>query len=313
MGCCTEYVSVKIARAMILIMLLAGCGQSPEQQAMQHAESLLGEGQLDGALAVVEAYLVANPAALPVRRQRVMIFLRAERLDLATGAIDELPTGDPVLLQALRHRDPGVRASASKLLINRPRAVRVAAIVKGMDDSSPTVRRNCARVAQSLKDPVFLKPLFRSLQDPDWQVRAEAADALGCMGEPRAAGWLIVRLRDQDRFVQFRAAQALRAVACDENRETLARALTLPHQKYGFDIAVALAKLGDERALGPLTNAVSDVDRDVRRRAAEALGLSGQHSATNALNVLLADADPDVRDQARLAWNALVAKPPPAH
>ncbi len=69
-----------------------------------------------------------------------------------------------------------------------------------------------------------------------------------------------------------------------------------PDQQFG--IALALAKLKDPIALGPLTAAVHDKDTDIRRQAAEALEECGQSEATNALAILLKDSDPDVRNQA---------------
>jgi HEAT repeat protein len=82
---------------------------------------------------------------------------------------------------------------------------------------------------------------YSPLKDENWFVRAEAAAALGRIGDPRAAGWLLQLLNDSDPYVRLCAGSALREVTTESHRDLLlqsfARAdpLTLP------DIAIALA------------------------------------------------------------------------
>jgi len=66
----------------------------------------------------------------------------------------------------------------------------------------------------------------------------------------------------------------------------------------------ALARLGDEQAVGPLSSLLQkDKDQDVRARAASALGQINSPSAIEALMHALADEIPEVRRRAALALN----------
>jgi HEAT repeat protein len=54
-----------------------------------------------------------------------------------------------------------------------------------------------------------LHALVQMLSDKDWQVRREAAWALGEIGDPKAVPFLIRSLRDKDKYVRRAAAWAL--------------------------------------------------------------------------------------------------------
>jgi HEAT repeat protein len=237
--------------------------------------------------------------------QRVLLLLKADRVDTATLALQAIPSEQQrsaIVSAALQHRDGEIRSAAAKLVSDQPTAASFSALIKALDDAIPTVRRYGARALGKLHDPRAAKPLFGLLHDDNWYVRAEAAAAFGKLGEPRAAGWLIPLLTDVDGIVRYNVARALREVACKENRSTLVeglqRAKTAPQQ---FALAAALAKLGDPLALGPLTNAVTDPDAQVRRNAVQALAESGLPEATNALVQCLSDTDQDVRSLAEAA------------
>lgn len=256
----------------------------------------------------MENSLKQFPGSPHLLRVRAMIYLKADQTDLAYVALQELPTDDPALKQALRRRDPEIRAAAAKLIAERSLPIATLELMRGLDDSVPAVRRHCARALGNRRAREALKPLFRLLQDSDWFVRAEACAALGEINDPRAAGWLIQLLNDGDGFVRHTAASALRRVACEVNRNVLVDAFRRADQPAQFSIAVALAKLGDPLAIVPLTDAASSTNNEVRRRAAASLGdfaaagdVAVVASVTNALARLLADADESVRDYARLS------------
>ncbi len=96
-----------------------------------------------------------------------------------------------------------------------------------------------------------LDRLIDRLKDGDSKVRAEAASALGRMGDLRAVEPLIVALKDEDRYVRSSVAQAL-------------------------------GSLGDKRAVEALTAAMKDdEDSRVRQWAAEALRKLGRQPGTD--------------------------------
>ena len=287
-----------------LFCLLVACSRSPAKKVVAEVESLLVNGQVEKAQALLQDAAAQMPDSLEIHREAIILLLRTEQIPSARVLVARLPVGDPALRLALRHRDGVVRTQAAKLIADLPDAVSVRDLIRGMDDSVAEVRAYCARAAGKRGDRSALKQLFRLLNDSSWLARAEAADAMATIGDPQAAGWLIYRLRDSDGFVRYRVAVALRELACPANHEVLQRALKLPGVKQSFDVAVALAKLGDPLALGPLTNAVNDSDSEVRRRAVDALLECGLPAGTNALAQLARDQDTTVRTKAEKALRA---------
>jgi HEAT repeat protein len=289
----------------IALLLLAGCAQSPERSTVRTANALLKEGQLQKAMDVVDAYLAQHPGATEVLRERVIILLKAERMEIAALAVKRLPKGDPVLNLALRHRDPTVRSNAARIVADEPTSATFSALAHSLDDPVPAVRSYCARALGKLRNTDAVKPLFRLLGDDNWLVRAEAATALGKVGDPRAAGWVVCLLNDRDGFVRYSAMHALQQLACESNRALLLRAFDKARNDQQFGIAFALAKLHEPAALGPLLLGSTNANPEIRQHAAEALGDCGQQAATNALTKLLNDPEPMVREQASQSLHKL--------
>lgn len=106
-----------------------------------------------------------------------------------------------------------------------------------------------------------------ALKDTNDQNRADAADAIGLMADPRAVNDLI---------------QALKHESVPENREKIVKALKI---------------IKDPRALEPLIWTLMDKDWRVRREVAESLGRIGDSSAVEPLIVALRDKDERVREE----------------
>ena len=116
--------------------------------------------------------------------------------------------------------------------------------------------------------------LGRVLSDPDADVRAAAAEALGVSGTQAAVMPLLGHLDDS--VPNVRAA-----------------------------VVKALARLGDRRAVVPLIGKVQDTRPSVRQAVAEALGELGDDRASSALVLALRDVSEDVRIAALLALGKL--------
>jgi HEAT repeat protein len=281
-----------------VLFLLTGCAATPEHAAIKKVDSLLDQGQVQAAMNVVEDYLRQHPDSAALLRMRVVVLLRAERPLLAAQALHNPSLSRALLPELLHHRDAIVRANAAMLMADQPVMGDFRDLVRALDDPDPNIRRSCARALGQLKNPEALKPLFRLLGDDNWFVRAETATAFGKIGDPRSVGWLIQLLTDDDGYVRYSAITALHELASDSSHLLLRRGLDSARPEQQFGIAVALAKLKDPVALGPLASAIHDTDAGVRRQAAEALGECGQPEATNALTVLLKDSDTNVCKQA---------------
>jgi HEAT repeat protein len=286
---------------LMSVILFAGCARSPEQAALSQANKLLDEDQVRGASDIVEASLQKYPGSAALLQMRVVLLLRAEKLDLAAIALRQVPTAQSLTGELLRHRNRIVRENAAKLIADQPNAGDFHEIVRALEDSDPEVRRDCAHALGQLGNPAALKSLFRLLSDDNWFVRAEAAIALGKIGDARAIGWLVQLLADPDGYVRYSATGALYDLANASSHPLLLRALASTSPANQFGIGVALARLHDPAALLPLGNAAKNNDVEVRRRAADSIGECGLAEGTDTLAVFLMDPDPGVRTHAQKA------------
>jgi HEAT repeat protein len=291
----------RLVTLMILIVLLAGCAKSPERAALDKANTLLDEGNVQAARDAVEYYLRQHPDSALLLRMRVVVLLREAQLDQAALAMQQVPAGQSMVPEILRHHDRAVREGAAKLISEQPSANDFHELVRALDDPDFWVRGYCARALGLIGNPAALKPLFRLLSDDNWFVRAEAAVAIGKLGDVRAVGWLAQLLVDPEANVRHSVARALYELASEPARPLLRRALELAAPGQQIDIAVALARIHDPAALKPLADATQNKDPEVRRLVARSLGECGLPEGTNALAVLLADTDPAVREQAQTA------------
>ena len=106
--------------------------------------------------------------------------------------------------------------------------------------------------------------LIRALRHEDEEVRLEAAEALGEIGDSRAVEPLIQALKDEDDDVQWGAAEALGKMG-ERAVEPLIQALK---DKNVRSLATfALGEIGDSRAVEPLIQALKDEDEDFQEAA----------------------------------------------
>jgi HEAT repeat protein len=168
------------------------------------------------------------------------------RLTASTLAAIGDKSVEDALLDALKDEDILVRTDVVKALgksaCGTDRAL--PSLIEMLHDPSVNVRDRTALVLGGFEHVDVVDPLINALKDPDWHVRASAADSLG--------GWVkknpavveaLVRVLDQDDFalVRDRAADALAAVG------------------------------DDDRVVPPLVKALSAEQRDVRFHAAQAI------------------------------------------
>jgi len=111
-----------------------------------------------------------------------------------------------------------------------------------------------------------VKGLIKALgYQKDFNVREEAAIALGQLGDRAAVEPLIAAL--QDKTITTTVAEVLGRLGDARAVEPI-----LATQKESLKRAVILGQLGDPRAIYPLTMALRDKDGNVRMSAARALG-----------------------------------------
>jgi HEAT repeat protein/energy-coupling factor transporter ATP-binding protein EcfA2 len=137
-----------------------------------------------------------------------------------------------------------------------------------------------------------VEPLIAVLSHSDEYVRAQAAQALGEIGDVRAVEALIGILQDSNVAVRRDAAEALGKIGNAHAVEALIVALSDPHEDVRKSSAKALGKIGDSRAIGPLITLLHD--KEAGGEAKDALAKIGK-PAVDALITVLSDSDELVR------------------
>ncbi|HXX54990.1 MAG TPA: HEAT repeat domain-containing protein [Methanoregula sp.] len=135
-------------------------------------------------------------------------------------------------------------------------------------------------------------------REPDTDAMAKNRDIRG----------LVRALRSRNTDVQTRAARSLGTLGPGA-LDTLIPALKTKDRTTKLGIIGALAKIGDARALGPLTASLRDENSEVRWQAALALGEIGDPAATGPLLTALRDPDKYVRFGAAISLSKTGWKP----
>lgn len=223
----------------------------------------------------------------------------------------------------LEHPDPTVRLGALSRMVRRPTSIKVAAVGARLQDPDASVRRAAIDALATTGDERALVLLLDAIQDPVEQVRRAAGDALRRHRSPE----LLVLIRAELRL-PTRAEAADRALALlDEAGQGESHP---PAMRDGFppnDVTALIELLGDPRpdrrriacerlgfrrardAVEPLLERLSDPERGVRIKAADALALIGDERALRPLErARAADSDPGVAQAMRRAARTLAGR-----
>lgn len=115
----------------------------------------------------------------------------------------------------LKDPDSNVRAVAAVALGLHGTPDDVPLLVPLLKDPDKTVRKATARSLQRLHNPVAVAPLMDAMdlaKEPEWEVRAEAADALGQYPEQRVLQKLIAALDDPQLVVNQTTLRSLKTL-----------------------------------------------------------------------------------------------------
>lgn len=143
--------------------------------------------------------------------------------------------------------------------------------------------------------------LIRNLKNRNEQpsIRWNAAEGLGLLGDVRGIEPLIDALKDTDAELRWRAALALGMIAHETAIDPLCASLNNDDQKQvRIRAAEALGKFHSATSIRALTSALSDIHPDVRATATMSLGEIRTDRAISALLTALLDPDATVRETA---------------
>lgn len=199
------------------------------------------------------------------------------------------------MIAALQDREPTVRCWAATALgnIGDPRAI--APLIAALSDNDARGRREAALALSKLKAADAVSPLIALLaSEKEEHVRANAAIALGEIGDKRALDVLVGCLGDTYDWARYQCALAIGKL--HDPRGVDALLATKIEDGTASAVAQALGEAGDERAVGHLVHLLSNPDNSrARQQAALALGKMRVGGAVVNLVPLLEDKSIDVR------------------
>lgn len=186
----------------------------------------------------------------------------------------------------------------------------VEPLISMLAHTNADVRADAARALGKIGDPRAVEPLIAVLHDLDDPARFDAAYALAFIMDPRAIDPLIMaheqnmaEVREDDKYISsdLFSAQDALEIIGILAVEQLIAVLQTGNEDMRKMAAHVLGEVGDLRAVSPLINALSDIDESVRAEAAEALGTLQDPQAIQPLNLAMQDAYTRVRKTARAA------------
>jgi HEAT repeat protein len=145
---------------------------------------------------------------------------------------------------------------------------------------------------EKLKARKNVRRLLKALDDPDYQVSAAAAEALGEIGDARAVWPLIAVLRVDKWYMGIQVkrkavAKALGEIGDPNAVKPLIEALLgLDISEIKPTVAEALGKIGDPRAVWPLIATVGTKNRELHKAATGALRKTGVPDVETLINAL---------------------------
>ena len=278
-------------------------------------------------------YLVDDVSA----RKRVAFIVevrgsgRAETA-FASGPLAVWPRPVPaaLLIQALDHYDPAIRAAAARVAGRLQVEAAGEALIKAVNDSQPPVRFAAMRALGGIREESAVQALTQQL---DHYKKGEGAwsalDGLARIAHASSVPLFRARLADRDAYVRRAAVEGLaraaepsdvaglETLASKDLSEMVRAAAAFALQKQGHDAIARLVSLLDSSDMAPqiagyflelgqpvaaaLTPHLTDPKDSIRGNVALILGAIGTTSEIAVIEPLLQDRSADVRRAAERA------------
>ena len=160
------------------------------------------------------------------------------------------------LVDALRHQHRSFSTLSSALKVLAMSDVPMtAALVQLLDDPDADLRIQAALALGEQQDPAAIEPLLALLEDPDANVRFHAIEALGRLRATEAVDALADVVESGDVYLAFAAIDALALI--NDRRVAVRLAPLLASAELRDAVATALGSLGDEYAVPPLIDTIN--------------------------------------------------------
>jgi HEAT repeat protein/energy-coupling factor transporter ATP-binding protein EcfA2 len=205
---------------------------------------------------------------------------------------------------ALKDTNDRVRSQALRALGDIGNSDVIDSIILILENNNEleTVRNEAATALGKIGDIRAVAHLIPMLEDE--KVCANAALALGKIGSPQAIPELISILKNQDSRIRLQVIIALGEIGSEDALDALKNILSGRSQRDESlfrDTAMALVKIGTNRAFDVLLFALKADNIDVRVQVAEALGELNNPYNIEGLSFALEDVNEMVRSKAAFA------------
>jgi HEAT repeat protein len=161
------------------------------------------------------------------------------------------PEAIQALLKSVRedHGNLGVLNSALQVLAMVD-VETLPSLIEFLDDPDPDLRMQAALAIGEQRDKRGVPSLLKALQDENKNVRFHAIEALGKLEDPTAAEPLVAIAESGEFFLAFPALESLKAIGEQSVAPRLLRLLS--DEMLREAAAETLGALGDETAVGPV-------------------------------------------------------------
>ena len=224
-------------------------------------------------------------------------------LSIYQQVLARIPAASAELIKILTSAHPILRARAADIFSISKDRTAVANLLDALQGEYYTVRARAALALGKIGDRKAIQPLLAALKDPEVDVRIAAGLALGLFKDPSTFDKLADVLLDDPKIeVRQAAARALGYTQHPAALPYLMEALRDPFWWYerevqAGDLFSAIEKMGVV-AVEPLIEALQDKEGTVRRYAAGLLGRIGDPRAIEPLSMALYDLHHDVGNAA---------------
>lgn len=185
------------------------------------------------------------------------------------------PEATPALLPLLTDCCESVAIEAAEALGRLGDVRAVPALVQAASDTSPKVRAQAVAALGTCRNDTAYATVLNALEDPDEEVRVMAMLAAQHYAFRGATAQILRLARDTAPRARFVAVQALGEIQDPEREaqifETLVDALNDPYESVRVKAVRSLGKIGDQRAVPPLTELFISTAGEDRIAAGEVL------------------------------------------